>query len=276
MSYGVPYLGSKNIIADDLITMLPSCKVFVDIFGGGASMMHKAILSNKYKQFIYNDLSKDIYLTIKLLKNNAFTGIDHFVDRKEFHSSKDVFIKTIFSFKNNREDYFCSKEKEKYQKLICDCYMLNDWKEAISKYGDTYKQKIKQLKDLYRFCLDTYVNRIFNFQKDLQNVNIELFNTSYEKIKIPKNSLIYCDPPYLGTRTTGYTKNKFDYDKFYEWASTKKNIYISEYVMPNDFVPIVACNRRSQIHDNLKVVTEKLFVPKSNYDEAMSKYGLFI
>jgi site-specific DNA-adenine methylase len=278
MSYGIPYRGSKNEIANDLMSILLASEVFIDMFGGGASMMHKAILSNKYKKCIYNDLSKDIYLTVKSLSNNDFTRIDHFIGRKEFYSSTDLFIRTIFSFKNNRVDYFCSKEKEKYQKLMFNCYVLDDWKEAKSLYGKNYKLEIAHIEKKYRFHVAGQINRLLIFQKDLQctGIPISLFNTCYDKVTIPKNSLIYCDPPYIGTSTTGYAKNKFDYDKFYEWALAQKNIYISEYTMPNDFIPIFTKNKRSKmVSDNSKIVIEKLFVPRLNYDEATQGIGLF-
>lgn len=35
MTYGLPYMGSKNTIAEDIINFLPSSKRFVDLFGGG-------------------------------------------------------------------------------------------------------------------------------------------------------------------------------------------------------------------------------------------------
>lgn len=35
MTYGMPYQGSKNAIAEDIIDFLPSGKRLVDLFGGG-------------------------------------------------------------------------------------------------------------------------------------------------------------------------------------------------------------------------------------------------
>ena len=65
---------------------------------------------------------------------------------------------------------------------------------------------------------------------------IELFHCSYDKLSIPDNSIIYCDPPYRGT--TKYA-HAIDYDKFYEGCREQKKkghtIFISEYNMPADF-----------------------------------------
>lgn len=57
MIYGLPYIGSKNLIAKTLIDALPAATTFVDLFAGGCAMTHAAMLSNKYQNFIANDLS---------------------------------------------------------------------------------------------------------------------------------------------------------------------------------------------------------------------------
>ena len=54
--YGVPYMGSKNAIAEWLIDKLPSSKVFVDLFAGGCAVTHAAIESGKYQEYIINDI----------------------------------------------------------------------------------------------------------------------------------------------------------------------------------------------------------------------------
>lgn len=38
MIYGMPYLGSKNSIAEDIIDFLPSGNRLVDLFGGGGQL----------------------------------------------------------------------------------------------------------------------------------------------------------------------------------------------------------------------------------------------
>lgn len=56
MNYGIPYQGSKNRIAKDIVELLPSGKRFVDLFAGGCAMTHAAMLSGKYERFLVNDL----------------------------------------------------------------------------------------------------------------------------------------------------------------------------------------------------------------------------
>lgn len=54
-TYGVPYQGSKNRIAEDIIALLPAGKRFVDLFAGGCAMTHAAILSDKWGRVLCND-----------------------------------------------------------------------------------------------------------------------------------------------------------------------------------------------------------------------------
>lgn len=90
--------------------------------------------------------------------------------------------------------------------------------------------------------------------------NIEIFNTDYQNIEIPHDSVIYCDIPYRNT--DGY-RFDFDYERFYGWAKRQDNIYISEYNMPDDFRVVDSIEKTV----NLSAVTttksiEKLFTPK--------------
>ena len=56
MTYGVPYQGSKNRIAKDIVELLPEGNRLVDLFAGGCAITHAAMLSGKYKRFLCNDL----------------------------------------------------------------------------------------------------------------------------------------------------------------------------------------------------------------------------
>lgn len=53
--FGIPYQGSKNAIADKLVRCLPSADTFVDLFCGGCSMTHAAIMSGKFRNIVCND-----------------------------------------------------------------------------------------------------------------------------------------------------------------------------------------------------------------------------
>lgn len=65
---------------------------------------------------------------------------------------------------------------------------------------------------------------------------VEFKACSYSQIPLPTNSLVYCDPPYVGT--TSYA-DEFDHTDFWRWVRRTAwhghAVYISEYVAPLDF-----------------------------------------
>lgn len=40
MNYGLPYLGSKSKIANDIISLFPPAENFYDLFAGGCAITH--------------------------------------------------------------------------------------------------------------------------------------------------------------------------------------------------------------------------------------------
>ena len=88
---------------------------------------------------------------------------------------------------------------------------------------------------------------------------------TYENINLEVASLVYCDPPYKGTKPyrAGLVP-KFDHDKFFEWCVRMKNyghsVFVSEYEAP--FTQVwegeVKTNFSSTRNGGFKA-TEKLF-----------------
>ena len=93
--------------------------------------------------------------------------------------------------------------------------------------------------------------------------DIDFVYSHYAKLKIPDQSIVYCDIPYL--KTLGYKTGVFDHDKFWNWARLQiekdHKIYISEYQAPDDFVPIWA--KTKNVGFNSTDSIEKLFIHKS-------------
>ena len=57
MKFGIPYQGSKNRIAKQIIDILPSGKRLVDLFAGGCAISHCALFSGKWQSILMNDLN---------------------------------------------------------------------------------------------------------------------------------------------------------------------------------------------------------------------------
>ena len=64
-TYGIGYQGSKSRIAKYIIDILPPGNRLVDLFAGGCSITHCAMLSGKYKKFLANDIDVRMPQTFK-------------------------------------------------------------------------------------------------------------------------------------------------------------------------------------------------------------------
>ena len=92
MVYGLPYKGSKNIIAKRIVDALPSGTNFVDCCCGGGAIVQAATLSGKFKTVTGFDINKSI---IGLLQATMvdFGKIDYenfpVVSKEEFFAARD-------------------------------------------------------------------------------------------------------------------------------------------------------------------------------------------
>ena len=82
--YGMPYKGSKDKIAEKIISVLPDADCFVDLFGGGGAISHCAAMSGKYKKVIYNEFEPLVYKGFKMAVNGEFSNENRWISRKDF------------------------------------------------------------------------------------------------------------------------------------------------------------------------------------------------
>ena len=92
--------------------------------------------------------------------------------------------------------------------------------------------------------------------------NLELSSLPYYDLEIKEGSVVYCDPPYLGT--TGYKTGGFDHERFWRWAeavSEHSAVFVSEYTTLSDFfVPVWEMDTKITLSRKVKKATEKLFI----------------
>ena len=285
MKFGMPYKGSKNAIAEKIISVLPPAEHFYDLFGGGGAISHCALLSGKYKHVHYNELDPLIFKGFKMAVNGEFKNENRWISREDFFKLKDSdpYVAICFSFGNNCKNYCYSKDKEHFKRAVHNFLFFNN-KTEIERFVpiddcvfSSDDLHIKRL-EFQRF-LKPYINKIKNYcncdsdnpRNVLQSLerlerlyaikglkDISCTNQSYDEVDIKPNSVVYCDPPYSGTNK--YTV-EFDHEKFYAWARLQKNIYVSEYNMPADFYEVGFVNKRSLMDAAGKAGTkkEKLF-----------------
>lgn len=109
-----------------------------------------------------------------------------------------------------------------------------------------------------------YQLEAFNhMQKQIETIkDVWFLSLSYEKIIIPENSIVYCDPPYSGT--TGY-KVDFNHEIFWDWVrsiSFSHDVFVSEYNAPIDFEVVWEKKLNSSLSANGKSGANKQSVEK--------------
>lgn len=291
--YGLPYMGSKNKIAEWVLSYLPQAYNFYDLFCGGCAITHCAITQRKYKNYFINDIKKEMPQAFIDCINGKYNNDYRWISHENFDKLKgkgDLLVDICFSFGNNwRKGYAYSREIEPYKKALHYAIFFNDYSLAKEMYGIDFsfiksivgvaqkyaivKKSIKDNKITKCIQLET-LERLQNLERlhrmyDLQNLerlqfSITPSSLSYNELEIKPNSVIYCDIPYRSTAK--YNDIEFDYDKFYEWCLKQTEpLFISEYDMPKgDFVCVGAKNKVIGIcaTDKSSKAVEKIFVPK--------------
>ena len=297
MNYGIPYKGSKNKIAENIIAQLPPAKHFYDLFGGGGAMTHCALLSGKYEVVHYNELNPLVFKAFKMAINGEFKNENRWISREDFERLKDSdpYVAICFSFGNNLKAYAYNSETEKFKKAVHYSIFFND-NSLLNKYIDlkNFKYSSNNIKErrleLQRFLtvllnenkiVDT-VRKHFNTENNharsviesverlerlqsLSSINngvgVLLSNLSYDEVPIESDSVIYCDPPYINT---GTYLDDFNHEKFYEWLrkcrEKNQQVFISEYQMPDDFFEVYSKDKTCTFNgQKVSKKVEKLF-----------------
>ena len=289
MNFGIPYKGSKNKIAENIIAQLPPAKHFYDLFGGGGAMTHCALLSGKYEFVHYNEFNPLVFKAFKMALNGEFKDENRWISKEDFERLKDTdpYVACCFSFGNDFKTYAYNKECEKFKKAVHYSIFFDD-NSLLNEYIDlsNFNYSSKNLKErrlelqryLINFLREKKLNidyglskssilqtqnkleklkSLFNNIKNVSNVTLNYTKLSYEQIPIEENSVIYCDPPYINT--SGYLDD-FNHDKFYEWLrkcrEKNQQVFISEYQMPNDFYEIFSI--KTWVSFSQKQNTQKL------------------
>ena len=152
--------------------------------------------------------------------------------------------------------------------------------------GDNYAHPIIQSNPLYRTIKHTSRNmpsleRLQSLQsleslERLQSLerlesleHLRVTSLSYNKIDIPDDSVVYCDPPYHASDNRLYegTAKAFDHCAFCDWCvrvSKTNPIFISEYSIEDDRFEIVAEKQKITSFASVtsSIVTERLYTVK--------------
>ena len=293
-SYGLPYQGSKNKIAEFIISKLPRAEHFYDLFAGGCAVTHCALLSGKYKYVHANDIQIKYPQLFYDAAHGKYRNENRVITRDEFFMFKDsdALVELCWSFGNVRNHYLWDRNIEEVKQSACKVIMSDDminrrlyFSEFINKLKSIMCVdendkliRLKTLESLERIqCLER-LERIQCLER-LGEMHIlerlDISGKSYNDVEILPNSVVYCDPPYIGTK--GYCV-EFDHEQFYEWLrNTNFPVYISEYKMPQDFAIVASIDKIATFSatNNSTVKQENLYIHERFFKSKKEQLKLF-
>lgn len=133
MNYGLPYKGSKNKLAEQIVSLLPPRKHLYDLFCGGCAITHAAMLTSKWESFTINDLNWQCPTLFVDALNGKYKNDTRWISREDFFRLKDSdpYVAFVWSFGNNLRDYIYSREIEPLKKAIHYALYFNDYSLAL-------------------------------------------------------------------------------------------------------------------------------------------------
>ena len=255
-NFGMPYQGSKNRVAPKIVAALPPAENFVDLFFGGGAVTHAAMLSGKYTNFLANDLRKTPQAWNRLAEGDI-TDLFRFVSREEFKETDDMLVKMVWSFGADCSTYWSDAPT---RLAIARAIMGGDpieRKGAILELMRLFDKVPANIYDKYHQAAGH-----FNSLKRLAAIKglptVACHNMDYREVAIPENSVVYCDPPYEGTRNYG---NRFEHAEFWEWARTREfPVFVSGMSAPEDFVAVLEYTKQALFNKQSGWRKEGLFI----------------
>lgn len=249
-NYKMKYMGSKARFSREILSIVLKNRQpqqwYVEPFAGGMNM-----ICNVKGNRIANDIH---YNLIEMWKELIRGWVPPKITKDEY-----------LEIKMNK-----NKRPSKYPAHLVgwvgfNCSYSGKWFGGFA--GET-RTKIGTIRDYQS-------EAISNVMKQINKMKGVIFqNELYNKLELPPNSVIYCDPPHEGTTqysnshhkgATQYS-NDFDHEFFWNWvrdiSKQGHSVFVSEYNAPKDFVCLWEKAAKSSLSANGKVGGNKLSVEK--------------
>ena len=234
------YMGSKNRIAKHILPIIlkdrKENQYYVEPFVGGANMIDK-VDGNR----IGADNNEYLIAMWQGLQENK--SRPYLIEKELYSKARDFFNKSEYS--------------------TFDKFMIG-WIGWMGSYNGRFFDGGYSGHSVGK--RDYITEQIRNTENQISKIKeIHFVYSSYDKLEIPNNSIIYCDIPYKDTKQYASSKN-FNYDNFWDWCrkmSEKNMVFVSEYKAPDDFICVwegeVKTNFASQRDEATHKAVEKLF-----------------
>ena len=200
INYGIPYKGSKNMIAEWVVSHVPECDTFIDVFAGGCAIADCVLRKGRAKHVIANDRDPMPVKCFEMAMFGEFANEDRWISREAFFMLKDTdpYVRFCFSFGNNAKSYMYNTTIEPYKRAVH--YVL------CHDYWDDFNRLCPEVCDACHAALDgvtdrkerrirfqkTFTNRIKELSGDNWFAPIVQNNPLYRTVKTknPKRGLV--------------------------------------------------------------------------------------
>ena len=250
------YSGSKAKIAKHIIPFImeelkPGFK-YIEPFVGGCNVIDKVDWNHK----VGYDLNGYVIALWNSMKMGLQGNIPKEVTEAQYAEMKELASKNSCSITYPRYLIGYVGNACSYGSAWFNGYAHINEKRGENHIKEAYNGFIKQVNN-FNNLYNTYFMRA-DYQEAIA------METDFGK---NKNVVIYCDPPYKGTK--GYKDGNFNSDEFWDFIRTYSKegikIFVSEYEAPDDFKCIWSMSRKDGMgttHFGVKqnVKTERLFV----------------
>lgn len=225
----------------------------------GTCYLYSKEIEEWKKALHYARVLKDYSLLRKI-------GIQGNGSRADVVAHYDEYLKKYIEY------YYGAKSKEAEQ--------LNAYHPSSieSLQSNVRLQRIQKIQSLQSLPNQTSLQRIQSMERletcertrNVQNVHklkdgqvlscLETYKLDYREVKIPEESIVYCDIPYEGTAE--YFEGGFNHKEFHKWALSRKfPVVLSSYEAPEGWSILDEVNHLSLLSSsNNHVIVERLFV----------------
>ena len=167
MKYGLPYKGSKNKLAERIVSLMPKADHLIDLFCGGCAVSHCAILRDKWPHIHINDIDwRPVTLFVDAL-DGQYCDETRWISREDFFRLKDTdpYVAIVWSFGNNMRDYLYSQEIEPLKRAIHFAMFYGDYEPARELGHDlSFIEPLHDLQKRY-IAVKHYFSRLGHFQQ---------------------------------------------------------------------------------------------------------------
>ena len=193
------YRGGKKRAAQEIVDALPGGAMFLDVFGGSASVSIAALNSRKWKQVIYNDLD-DLLVNFFLVARDRNQELFLFIAKTPFGNYLQKDVEALLASDDELKraaGVFLKLNLSGSAALGAEMALIRPRATGAGTVFNGTNTKQHLLEKL--MAATTTLMRIYFENRDAETL-LRLYSTEPEWLDKETNIVFFLDPPYGGTK----------------------------------------------------------------------------